>query len=361
MNGKTVSKDATYELTVSGVTDVKPLFSYTPATLTINYNLVKGWNWIYVNPADESQLTASTLFATIADHVQEVRGPSGEATTLSPENCYQVLVDDDVTLEVETRVSNASSPVSLKKGWNWICYRPFETLDVNTALVNFAATEGNILKGQDGFAVYDGTQWTGSLNEMHPGQGYQLYAPYSTSFTYPTTDLTTSCTVETNYDEVMNAPSRGGKVTTLPDEVDRRKYANNMCVVADVKKNEVVSNSETYLIGAFVGDECRGISRLIDDKYFITIYGNDEEEVEYNVFDSTKREYINTQGGSTFSDKAAANVKVPTEVVINEATSISELTEEGGVQQGTYNLAGQQVDENYKGIVIIDGKKVVIK
>ncbi|MBR6036724.1 MAG: DUF5006 domain-containing protein [Bacteroidaceae bacterium] len=361
VNGKTVSKDATYELTVSGVTDVKPLFSYTPATLTINYNLVKGWNWIYVNPADESQLTASTLFATIADHVQEVRGPSGEATTLSPENCYQVLVDDDVTLEVETRVSNASSPVSLKKGWNWICYRPFETLDVNTALVNFAATEGNILKGQDGFAVYDGTQWTGSLNEMHPGQGYQLYAPYSTSFTYPTTALTTSCTVETNYDEVMNAPSRGGKVTTLPDEVDRRKYANNMCVVADVKKNEVVSNSETYLIGAFVGDECRGISRLIDDKYFITIYGNDEEEVEYNVFDSTKREYINTQGGSTFSDKAAANVKVPTEVVINEATSISELTEEGGVQQGTYNLAGQQVDENYKGIVIIDGKKVVIK
>ena len=362
VNGTTVSTEATYDLSISGATNVKPVFSYTPAALTITYNLVKGWNWLYVNPADQSLLTASNLFAPIADKVQEVRGPSGAATLLSPDTCYQVLVTEDATLDVATRINNLSNSVSLKKGWNWISYRPFETLDVNTAMTNFTATEGNILKGQDGFAVYDGTQWTGSLTEMHPGQGYQLYSPYSTSFTYPTTALTQSLSVETNYSTVMNANARRAQVTTLPEEVDRRKYANNMCVIADVKKNDVVSNSEAYIVGAFAGDECRGISSLVNGKYFITIYGNAEEPIDFDVFDSTKREYINSQGSLTFSDKAAASVATPTEVMIDtDATGINGISASSTAKTGTYNLAGQRVAGTYKGIVIRDGKKVLVK
>ena len=360
VNGTTVSKNATYELTVDGVTEVKPLFTYAPATLTICYNLVKGWNWIYVNPADQSLLTTSKLFTSIANKVEEVRGPSGTITTLNSDVCYQVLMNDDATLNVETRISNAGNSVSLKKGWNWISYRPFETLDINTALTNFAAEEGNILKGQDGFAVYDGTQWTGSLTEMHPGQGYQLYSPYSTAFTYPTTALTKSLQVGTNYEEVMNAKLRKGVVTTLPESVDRRKYANNMCVIADVKKNGTESNSETYIIGAFVDDECRGISTLVNDKYFITIYGDNDETINYDVFDSTKKEYLKTQGSSTFSEQAAASVKAPTEILIEDATGIINVSETG-ITEGMYNLAGQKVDDSYKGIVIKDGKKAMIK
>lgn len=362
VNGKTVSTESTYELKVDGAATVKPLFTYTPADLTITYNLVKGWNWIYVNPADESLLTASKLFAPIADKVQEVKGPNGTATTLSTDTCYQVLVTEDVTLDVTTRIDNLANSVTLKKGWNWISYRPFETLDVNTAMTNFAATDGHILKGQDGFAVYDGTKWTGTLTEMHPGQGYQLYSPYSAVFTYPTTALTQSLNVETNYDEMMNAPARDGKVTTLPESVDRRKYANNMCVIADVKNNDVVSNSEAYLIGAFVNEECRGISSLVDGKYFITIYGDGNESVDYDVFDSTKREYIETQGGSTFDEKAAASITTPTEVLIDDTTGINAVAEsEAQFSNGTYNLAGQRVDASYKGIVIKDGKKVLMK
>ena len=362
VNGKIVSTEPTYELSISGVTEVKPIFTYTPATLTISYNLVKGWNWIYVNPADPSHCTVSTIFAPIADKVQEVRGPSGVATTLSPDTCYQVLVSENVTLNVATRTSGAGNNVSLKKGWNWISYRPFETLDVPTAMTNFNAEDGFILKGQDGFAVYDGSQWTGSLTEMHPGQGYQLYSPYSTSFSYPTTALTKSRTIETDYTDVMNTKRRGGTVTTLPETVDRRKYANNMCVVANVKKDGLVSNSDAYIVGAFVDDECRGISSLVNGKYFITIYGNGGEEVDYDVFDSVKRDYIKTQGGSTFSEKTTASVTNPTEVLIEEATGIDAITETGaGIKDGIYNLAGQRVDASYKGIVIKNGRKVLVK
>ncbi|MBR0045296.1 MAG: hypothetical protein IJP75_00180 [Bacteroidaceae bacterium] len=361
VNGQKVSTETTYELTIGGVTNVKPLFAYTPATLTITYNLVKGWNWIYVNPADQP-MTWETLLAPVADKVEEVRGPSGVATTLSPDTCYQVLMSENVALDVLTRTNNLNNYVSLKKGWNWISYRSFETLDVNTAMVNFAAQEGNILKGQDGFAVYDGTQWTGSLVEMHPGQGYQLYSLYSTTFTYPTTALTKSLIVGTDYAEVMNAKARSGVVTTLPEEVDRRKYANNMCIIADVKNNGMLDNSEGYIIGAFVGDECRGISQLVNSKYFITIYGDENEEVNYHVFDSIKRDYLETQGGSSFDQKATASMKEPIEVLIENATGIGNVAEsDGRFVRGTYNLAGQRVNASYKGVVIRNGKKRLVK
>lgn len=361
VNGQKVSTESTYELTIDGITTVKPLFAYTPATLTITYNLVKGWNWIYVNPADQP-MTWETLLAPVADKVEEVRGPSGVATTLSPDTCYQVLMSEDVALDVLTRTNNLNNYVSLKKGWNWISYRSFETLDVNTAMVNFAAQEGNILKGQDGFAVYDGTQWTGSLVEMHPGQGYQLYSLYSTTFTYPTTALTKSLIVGTDYAEVMNAKARSGVVTTLPEEVDRRKYANNMCIIADVKNNGMLDNSEGYIIGAFVGDECRGISQLVNSKYFITIYGDENEEVNYHVFDSIKRDYLETQGGSSFDQKATASMKEPIEVLIENATGIGNVAEsDGRFVRGTYNLAGQRVNASYKGVVIRNGKKRLVK
>ena len=42
------------------------------------------------------------------------------------------------------------------------------------------------------------------------------------------------------------------------------------------------------------------------------------------------------------------------------ATGISQLTKTTA-QGATYNLAGQRVDNNFKGVVIRDGKKIVQK
>ena len=330
VNGRVVSTEATYELTIDGATELTPLFTYEPAMLTVKYKLVKGWNWIYVNPNNDSQNTVSTLFASIANKVQEVRGPSGVVSTLSPDTCYQVLMSDDATIEIVTQATGTGNNVSLKKGWNWISYRPFETLDVNTALINLTATEGNIIKGQDGFAVYDGNQWIGTLTEMHPGMGYQLYSPYSTAFAYPVTTLANSILVETSFDEATNAPVGSDIATMMPDVTNRREYANNMCVVANVKKNNTVVNSENYVIGSFVDDECRGISSLVDNKYFITVYGNGTELVNYNVFDCTRGEYVNTQCVNIFNEKATVNLNMPTEVLVDHS-SIYDINLDGYV------------------------------
>ena len=239
-------------------------------------------------------------------------------------------MSDDATIEIVTRATGVGNNVSLKKGWNWISYRPFETLDVNTALINLTATEGTTIKGQDGFAVYDGNQWIGTLTEMHPGMGYQLYSPYSTAFTYPVTTLANSILVETNFDEATNAPVGSDIATMMPDVTNRREYANNMCVVANVKKNNTVVNSENYVIGSFVDDECRGISSLVDNKYFITVYGNGTELVNYNVFDCTRGEYVNTQCVNIFNEKATVNLNMPTEVLVDHS-SIYDINLDGYV------------------------------
>ena len=277
-----VSTEATYELTIGGATELTPVFSYAPAMLTVKYHLVKGWNWIYVNPLDDSHLSVNTLFASIANKVQEVRGPSGIVTTLSPDTCYQVLMSDDATIEIATRATGAGNNIPLKKGWNWISYRPFETLAVSTALVNLPATEGTIIN---------------------------------------VTSLTNSLMVETHFDVASNAPVGSDVATLLPDATNRRQYANNMCVVADVKRDKTVLNSENYIIASFVGDECRGISSLVGDKYFITVYGNSGGLVNYQVFDNSQGDYVNTQCVTLFNEKASVNLNAPTEVLIDHASA----------------------------------------
>lgn len=63
----------------------------------------------------------------------------------------------------------------------------------------------------------------------------------------------------------------------------------------------------------------------------------------------------NKEGGDAFNFTAIALVK-------NETTGIGQI--ENAVKKATdktYNLAGQRVGKNYKGIVIVNGKKVVVK
>ena len=82
--------------------------------------------------------------------------------------------------------ADATTPIALQAGLNWIGYLPEQALDVNTALAELHPTPGDQIKSQHAFAHYvAGTGWVGSLSEMEPGQGYVLNVAEAATLRYP--------------------------------------------------------------------------------------------------------------------------------------------------------------------------------
>ena len=387
VNGETVGTAENLDLTIDGEKQIEVLFTYTPPRITTTYALAEGWNWISVNPTDASLLDPKMLLASLGDKVLEIRGKgqslvyedntwTGDLTLLNPGEFYQIHVSEPAVININSRIPEANN-ISLKRGWNYLSFDAVEELPLATALTNWQAWENDMVKGQDGFAIYDGTQWTGTLTTMQPGKGYQVYAQSVASFSYPTTPVEEDITNVADFDEDeavgdarQLAPRRApqGDLSTLT--VPRRDYADNMCVVANVTDGSVVCNFDKYIVGAFCGDECRGISELVDGKYFITIYGTENDGVEYSVFDNSKSQYVETQGGSIFDRSFISNLNLPTEIIITEPDGIGILTPDAALKgnESIYDLQGRKYSsvklergQLPKGIYIINGKKVVIK
>ena len=349
VNGVKVGTDPNLDLTINGDTQIEVLFTYTPPRLTTNYYLAEGWNWISLDPTDATLLDPMVLLAPLGDKVLEIRGKdgslifdgnswTGDLTQLNSGEFYQIHVSEPSMLNIDSRIPE-DNVISLKRGWNKVSFNAISELPLTTALTNWDAWENDMIKGQDGFAIYDGSQWTGTLQTMQPGKGYQIYSQTTVSFSYPTSPIEEDVTNVADFEEGTDSPSPAKglraptRITGSLDSysVPRREYADNMCVVADVMDETGIVNGDRYDIGAFAGADCRGIAELVDGKYYITIYGAAAEDIDYHVFDNNRSEFIDTEGGNIFNVASYCDLSNTTKVLIGDLTSIkSTETTDGG-------------------------------
>ena len=349
VNGVEMSTDEEFDITINGDTQIEVLFTYTPPRLTTNYYLAEGWNWISLDPTDATLLDPMVLLAPLGDKVLEIRGKdgslifdgnswTGDLTRLNSGEFYQIHVSEPSMLNIDSRIPE-DNVISLKRGWNKVSFNAISELPLTTALTNWDAWENDMIKGQDGFAIYDGSQWTGTLQTMQPGKGYQIYSQTTVSFSYPTSPIEENVTNVADFEEGTDSPSPAKglraptRITGSLDSysVPRREYADNMCVVADVMDETGIVNGDRYDIGAFAGADCRGIAELVDGKYYITIYGAAAEDIDYHVFDNNRSEFIDTEGGNIFNVASYCDLSNTTKVLIGDLTSIkSTETTDGG-------------------------------
>ena len=381
VNGSIASTEPTYTFTVDGKTVVTPIFEPVPVTVTNSYQFTTGWNWFSLNPADKSLLDVQTLLAQLGGSALEIRGSNGtlkyengewtgDLTTLNSDETYQILMSEPKTLDVTQNSTTTRGLIMLNKGWNKVAYLPFEELDVAIALGGWDAQRNDMVVGQDEFAVFDGTEWKGTLKTMSPGFGYKMYSQVTTSFRYPTTVVDSDILNVADFDdESQDTGARYHKASvregSLPEmTVMSRQYADNMPIIANVLKNEVIVNADTYTIGAFVDDELRGVSELLDNQYFIIVYGNNTEQVKYDVYDGGKNSFVITEGDAIFAADELPLLDLPTEVVIKEvATDISTVQTAGAgmsiwparVQDRIY-VRGVTGEVTYVAVTSISGK-----
>ena len=274
--------------------------------------LSAGWNWFssYIDINGEAGLVklqdALNPYGVQIKNDEgftqytEGQGWSGPTlTSVSVKEMYMINMTEDHELQLKGKlVDPAQNAITLEHGWNWIGYQLNQELDLNDALSKLSANNGDFIKTHNGIAQYiQGYGWWGTLTTMKPGVGY-MYDNISADdntlvYSYPEegakTELRTNVTSDNN--------------RWVPVSY---KYAHNMNIIAVVEGME----SENYEVAAFVDGEVRGSARPIyvepldANIVFLTIYGDDVEEMTFKCYDLATGEEYDLNNRMNYSDDA---------------------------------------------------------
>jgi hypothetical protein len=300
----------------------KDVFHGTPSTPVmisggnlsqISTKLAKGWKWISFNLSTSDLADVNKILSCVeASRGDQVKGQAvyddfntlgGWSGSLSSaggfrnDAMYMIKTSvPDTLVYTGAKLKPDAIPIQVKTGWNWIGYTPGVNINISDALGNYNAADGDLIKSQYEFAVYDRFMgWVGDLNYLKPGQGYMLKTTNTPgTFTYPETGMFKG--------EQQPEPVKPEvKSWTL----DREKYRYSMSVIAELVTKDLTVNDK-HIIGAFAGNECRGIAAptMLNGKpvYFITVYSDiADETVSFRFADLSRSSFSEIVEKTTFT------------------------------------------------------------
>lgn len=142
-------------------------YEHSCAVLVV-YEFSEGWNWW----APTSEVSVEALATAIGDYVEGVMTEDGEpVSTFVPGEMYRILVNAGCEFTL-TGASATSAEMEIGHGPNWFGFIGTE-MSVTEAFTDFEPEVGDKVVSQDqGFAIYDGEHWVGTLTTLVPGKGY---------------------------------------------------------------------------------------------------------------------------------------------------------------------------------------------
>lgn len=343
VNGKQTEDAETLSLIVDK--DLTVSASFKQERYEQNITLMRGWNWIASYLADP--ISASD----IASKSSQIISSSEEIENLLPAQTYKVKASTSFISKSKGRLFEASTtPVGINAGWNWLGYPLRENQELASAISN--ASEGDYIVGQTGFAQFYAGTWEGTLKQLITNQGY-LYK-----------------SVKQNNLEFAEAttPSLLSDEEQQDMEVDIRKYPSTMNIIGKLTQKDADMTGSDYRLYVMVGNECRGISQLIDGKYYLTIYGEKDEKLNMVIENLQTQESILVQDALTFKEDVFGSRTSPYDFNIDIMTGIENILADGK-ELRIYSIDGYLIDAHatvktlrklVKGVYIINGKKYVV-
>lgn len=343
VNGKQTEDAETLILIVDK--DLTVSASFKQERYEQNITLMRGWNWIASYLADP--ISASD----IASKSSQIISSSEEIENLLPAQTYKVKASTSFISKSKGRLFEASTtPVGINAGWNWLGYPLRENQELASAISN--ASEGDYIVGQTGFAQFYAGTWEGTLKQLITNQGY-LYK-----------------SVKQNNLEFAEAttPSQLSDEEQQDMEVDIRKYPSTMNIIGKLTQKDADMTGSDYRLYVMVGNECRGISQLIDGKYYLTIYGEKDEKLNLVIENQQTQESILVQDALTFKEDVLGSRTSPYDFNIDIMTGIENILADGK-ELRIYSIDGYLIDAHatvktlrklVKGVYIINGKKYVV-
>ena len=364
-NGKLMDNDEGYaELSLA-----------LPAEIPFNPD---GWDWIY-SPSDINFDDQTWLDDDAGNRVIEIRSQTAllyNDETLGIFGSLYGLTSADGMYKIKADYANAADAVitdlsgdctwerypykKIVKGYNWIGYPNEWTMtvaDLNTLERN-APYDGDQIIGKTGFAEYDAStgEWVGSEGfEFQVGKGYLYYCTGENglldgfSFDFTPESGSAEVTPPLGQSVALNTQKTAAESVW---QYDAGQFADNMAIVAEIPQLDFPAD---YTVGAFVGDECRGMGRaVLGNKMMICVAGKAGERVTFRLYNELTGEFFELDETITYSQRAGS-LKNPVKLTSDAiATGIAETIAPDATVEGIFDLSGRRVENmNAGGIYII--------
>lgn len=242
----------------------------------------------------------------------------------------------------------------VESGWSWIpSPYYYNRLFTSAFPEDDVLPHGLIIISKEGGQVeWDGSEWAGDLPALMAGQYFLCFNPSDDAFTL------------TYADEFVMA--QGDEATAVapvgPWEFDASLFSDNMTMVATVPG---LDSPDDYVIGAFVGSECRGEGHWVDGRFFITAHVDGFEDVKFRLCHlPTGREYGIDESVGVQLHLGSVSHPVPLHSTEYLTGIVSTLSPDSQSTE-RYDLMGRRVSSSHRGITIIRStsktQKMIIK
>ena len=330
--------------------------TYSIRQSDVKLNLAKGWNWNshdVASPVDVNELSGvASRILTQTDEVIDdpVLGFVGTLTTIDGSETMKIEAKASATKSFTGEQYNpALSPIVLHEGWNWLGYPISQTMTVADALSYMDSDEGDCISNlEGGFATFNNGEWEGSLQTMNPGAGYLYKSVSAKSFIY--NNVPTVLNARALYRERL-APK------SIPWSVDKHRYPNLMPMIAQVCYSTGDAADSTYYVGAFVGNECRGVGKYSDGIMYLSVYGDKSADMNFKAWNVETESVFDFAETLKFTPDVVGTYSSPYKLMLGfESTGINHLNANNGVD-GIYSIQGIKLNSiPNRGIYIIKSK-----
>ena len=245
-----------------------------------NIPLSKGWNWVSFNLKGDmsnmdkylsnakwgSNSIVKDLSGESANYSLNLGKWSNSGVKLNNTNMFKIYSDVDQVLSVSGSnidLTTTEIPV-LKESWNYISYLPNYSMTLKEALAGYDVADGDVIKSNEGFAMYFGNEWIGSLKSMQPNCGYMLKNTSGSNKTFKYPSAASSL--------------RSANIAS----VNASAYESNMNIIAYAPEKETGDKLRVY-----VGDEENDVVEVaLSDAYtlqFINVSANAGDKVRFTM------------------------------------------------------------------------------
>lgn len=335
-----------------------------------------GWKWASLYGGDVSWNSPEYELGNVVEEIRSEDallhndpeyGYFGDINRLESGTCYKIKVKEEEPGLLDLRIMYTGAYEDMRTHrqivpmWNWLG-NPYQyDHDINSvfstedAYANKFNVGDRIVSKDNGFAEYNGEKWTGTLTTLRAGLGYMYFNAGSEN-------------VDMEYlregsmpqgTPVMNAPQHKQSVWTY----NSAPFADNMTIIADLGNDY---SAERFMVGAFVGDECRGEGEMIDGKCFITVHADKGETISFKLHDAVSGEMRTINEQMPFA-KMAGSLRAPQRLTVGgivTGITAADIASSGiAVVDGQITVQGMDVADiivcNASGAVVSTGETTV--